>query len=118
MAMGRFSARDFLTTILLIVGGGVTYTLVKPKLRSLKVPVIIYIIVISVMVGRAVSTLAGPVFNRGQALMIILGATLFYVSDVLLALNRFWKPWRYNRISLVFYYCGQLLIALAAAYFS
>jgi hypothetical protein len=35
----------------------------------------------------------------------------------MLAANRFWRPWRYNRISLAFYYGGQLLIALAAGYF-
>ena len=50
-------------------------------------------------------------------LMVLFGALLFYFSDVILAANKFWKPWRYNRISLVFYYSGQLLIALSAGYF-
>jgi hypothetical protein len=42
--------------------------------------------------------------------MVLVGAALFYISDVILAANRFWKPWEYNRISLGFYYGGQLLI--------
>jgi hypothetical protein len=50
--------------------------------------------------------------------MILTGALLFYISDIMLAANRFWKPWRYNRISLAFYYGGQLLIALAAGCFA
>jgi hypothetical protein len=69
------------------------------------------------MVSRAVSTLASPLFSGTQAALIILGAVLFYVSDLILAAARFWRPWKYNRISLVFYYGGQTLIALAASYF-
>ena len=72
---------------------------------------------ISAMVNRAGSTLVSPVFEVSQALMISIGAMLFYTSDVILAANRFWKSWKYNRISLAFYYGGQLLIALAASYF-
>ena len=45
---------------------------------------------------------------------VIIGALLFYASDLILAANRFWRPWQYNRISLGFYYSGQLLIALSA----
>ena len=83
----------------------------------MKFPVILYIVIISVMVNRACSTLASPEFSGLQVWMITLGAILFYISDVILALNRFWKTWQYNRISLVFYYGGQGLIALAASYF-
>jgi hypothetical protein len=50
-------------------------------------------------------------------MMIATGAVLFYISDIILAASRFWRPWRYHRLSLAFYYSGQLLIALAASYF-
>ncbi len=70
------------------------------------------------MVSRAVSTLASPVFSSGQAVLIVIGAVLFYISDIILAAGRFWKPWKYHRISLAFYYSGQLSIALAASYFA
>ena len=62
--------------------------------------------------------LANPAIGAGQAVLVLIGAVLFYVSDVILAAARFWKPWRYHRISLAFYYSGQLLIALAASYAS
>jgi hypothetical protein len=48
---------------------------------------------------------------------IALGALLFYVSDVILALHRFRFSWKYGRINLAFYYAGQALIALSASFF-
>jgi uncharacterized membrane protein YhhN len=90
------------------------YSLIQENLASLRWPVIAYMAVISLMVSRAVSTFPSPVFSTGQAAMVAVGAVLFYISDVILAANRFWKALRYDRISLGFYYAGQLLIALAA----
>ncbi|MBM3128808.1 MAG: lysoplasmalogenase [Chloroflexi bacterium] len=116
--LGRFSARDIFSTITLLVSGVGFYALIKANLGSLRVPVIVYIVVISVMVSRALSTFASPVFTNAQAGMIATGAILFYVSDIILAAARFWKPFRYHRASLAFYYGGQLLIALAASYFA
>jgi uncharacterized membrane protein YhhN len=115
--LGRFSAWDALSIAALLAAGVGFYRLIQPTLGTMQVPVIAYIVVISVMVSRAASTLVSPHFSPGQAAMVTIGALLFYVSDVILAANRFWRPWRYHRISLAFYYSGQLLIALAASYF-
>lgn len=116
--LGRFSAWDILSAVVLLVIGVSFYRVIKPNLGALRGPVIVYIVVISVMVSRVLSTLISPVFTSAQAWMIVSGAILFYISDLILAAARFWKPWRYHRISLVFYYSGQLLIALAANYFA
>ncbi|MEW5873393.1 MAG: lysoplasmalogenase [Chloroflexota bacterium] len=113
--LGRFSAWDILSTVVLLAVGLGFYRLIQPNLGAMKLPVIIYIVVISLMVSRAISTLFNPAFTTGQGIMIAVGAVLFYVSDLILAAGRFWKPWKYHRISLVFYYSGQLLIALAAS---
>ncbi len=115
--LGRFSAWDILSTLVLLAAGVTLYILFKPNLGTMKIPVIVYIAVISVMVNRAIGALFSPVFGSGQATLIITGALLFYISDVILAVCRFWRPWRYHRISLAFYYGGQVLIALAASYF-
>jgi uncharacterized membrane protein YhhN len=115
--LGRFTAWDFFPIVLLTAAGIGFYVLIRPKLGKMRGPVIAYIVVISVMVSRAASTLNSPVLTIIQALMIVTGAVLFYLSDVILAVNRFWKPWKYDRISLAFYYSGQLLVALAASYF-
>jgi uncharacterized membrane protein YhhN len=116
--LGRFSAWDLLSAGLLLAAGAGFYTLLRPNLGSMRGPVIAYMVVISLMVNRAASTLVSPAFTPGQAAMILSGAVLFYISDVMLAANRFWRPWRYHRVSLAFYYSGQLLLALAAGYFS
>lgn len=115
--LGRFSAWDILWALVLAAIGVGFYTLIRPNLGKMQVPVIAYIGVISVMVSRALSTLVSPVFSVGQAGMIVVGAVLFYISDIILAASRFWKPWKYHRVSLAFYYSGQMLMALAASYF-
>lgn len=45
------------------------------------------------------------------------GAFLFWISDLMLAVNRFRRPFEYHRLNLAFYYGGRLLIALSPAYF-
>lgn len=116
-ALGRFSAWDILSTVVLLAAGLGFYRLIRADLGSMRGPVIAYILIISVMVSRALGTLASPAFTAPQSLMVAVGAALFYCSDLILAASRFWRPWRYHRISLAFYYGGQLLIALAGSYF-
>ena len=114
---GRLSAWDLLSAVLLTAAAVAVYRLLEPSIGTMRWPVVAYIVAISVMVSRAVSTLLTPAFGTGQAAIVVLGAVLFYVSDAILALCRFRKPWKYRRISLAFYYTGQLLIALAASGF-
>jgi len=116
--LGRVSAWDSLSIAVLLATAIAFYALIRPNLGKMRVPVIAYMIVISLMVSRAASTFASPKFDSEQAWMIIVGAVLFYLSDVILAANRFWKPWRYRRVGLISYYIGQFLIALAASYFA
>ncbi len=117
LIMGRFSGIDVLSAALLLTIGVGFYTLIRSNLGRMRIPVVVYIVVISLMVNRAVSVPAGAAFSPAQGAMIVIGAVLFYASDIILAASRFWMPWRYHRISLAFYYSGQLLIALAASYF-
>jgi len=115
--MGRVSWWDVPCAGVLLAAGAGVYALLRAKLGVLRIPVIVYTVVISIMVSRAIATLSGPAFGTGQAVMIAAGAVSFYISDAILAVCRFRRPWRYRRISLVFYYGGQLLIALAASGF-
>lgn len=115
--LGTFSGRDLLSAGLLLLAGIMCYRLFRRNLGKMKIPVIAYIVIISVMVNRAAAAFTSPVFSHKQAMIIFFGALLFYISDIFLAANRFWKSWPYNRISLAFYYSGQLLIALGASYF-
>lgn len=115
--MTSLSALDVVSTLVLVALGVGFYRFIAPNLGTLRVPVIIYIVVISVMVNRALATFVSPMFTHTQAWMIASGAILFYISDMILAAARFWRPFHYHRISLAFYYAGQALIALAASFF-
>ncbi len=115
--LGSLDAIAWLAALLLLALGVGIYRLFRGGLGTMKVPVIVYIVIISVMVNQAVATFNSSAFDTRQAWMIAIGAVLFYISDVILAANRFWKPFQYNRISLAFYYAGQFLIVLAASYF-
>ncbi|HNT76431.1 MAG TPA: lysoplasmalogenase [Anaerolineae bacterium] len=102
---------------LVAIGYGL-YARLRNGLGAMQGPVIGYLIIISVMVYQALATFEGGVFSVYQAWLVFCGAGSFYLSDVILAVARFWKPFQYHRISLAFYYTGQLLIALAASYFN
>jgi uncharacterized membrane protein YhhN len=115
--LGVASSRTLLAGLVLLAAGLAFYRLISARLGSMRLAVILYFLIISLMVMQATSLLDGAQFSRAQALMVIGGAFLFYVSDVMLAANRFWRPWKYNRTSLAFYYGGQLLIALAGSGF-
>ncbi len=114
--LGGFHGEDWVSGLLLLVVGVAFFLYLRPSLGTMKGPVIVYILVISFMVNRGVALFESEAFTPVQAWMIALGAILFYVSDVILALARYARPFRYNRISLAFYYAGQALIALAASY--
>ncbi len=92
------------------------YLYLQPGLGKMKGPVIGYIVIICLMVNRAVSAFFGAAFTPTQAWLMAVGAILFWISDLMLAVNRFRRPFKYHRLSLVFYYGGQLLIALSPAY--
>ena len=112
-----FHAADLLSGIVLLALAVAIYRYLQPGLGGMKGPVILYIAVICLMVNRAISAFFGPAFTPGQAWLIAGGAFLFWISDLILAVNRFRRPFRYHRISLAFYYGGQLLIALSPSFF-
>ena len=112
-----FHRSDWISGAILAVLGIAVYVYLLPGLGDMKIPVLLYVIIISVMVNRAVSVFSGDYFTATQAWLITGGAVLFYVSDVILALARFRHTWRYGRINLAFYYAGQVLTAMSAGFF-
>ena len=85
-----------------------------PHLGKMRVPVLCYVatIVLMVVAAIAVHQTHGPQLSDQQALLLLLGALLFFVSDVAVAKSRFVKAQLVDRLwGLPAYYCGQLLIA-------
>jgi len=101
-------------TVTLAIIAAIGYFYLYPKLGPMKISVLVYILIITYMLNRAMTTHLSDNFSNRQAWLISVGAGLFYISDFMLAVNRFRWSFKYNRISLAFYYSGQLLIALSA----
>lgn len=112
-----FHPEDLISGAVLLAVAVAVYLYLKPGLGSMKGPVILYMLVICFMVNRAVSTFYGDAFTNTQAWLITLGAILFFLSDLMLAVNRFRHPFEAQRLGLFLYYGGQLLIALSPSYF-
>lgn len=102
----------FTVSILLPVGvfGGIVFLLLRPHLKTMLWPVVVYILVICLMATQAWSRWS----EIGGSLQAALGAALFLISDAILALNRFRKPFRRARaMNLSTYFLAQWLIALS-----
>jgi uncharacterized membrane protein YhhN len=112
-----FHPRDLISGAVLLLVAVVVFFYLRPGLGSMQGPVILYILIICFMVNRAVSAFFGDVFTPAQAWLLSVGATLFWLSDLVLAVNRFRHPFELNRLGLYLYFGGQLLIALSPSYF-
>ena len=87
------------------------------QLTSLKIPVLIYTIVISLMVFSALTTFLNSDWSFLSAMSVSLGAILFFLSDTVLAWNKFVQPLRFGKlITIVNYHIGQILIVIGAVY--
>ena len=72
-------------------------------------PIIVYGLVISLMLYAAISTIYDPAWKTNAALFVSLGAFLFYISDLILAWNKFVSPMKNARIfNIVTYQLGQI----------
>jgi len=112
-----FQAGDLVSGVVLLALAIAIYLYLRPSLGKMNGPVIGYIAIVCLMVNRAISAFFGTAFTPTQAWLLAAGAVLFLISDLMLAVNRFRRPFRYHRLSLAFYYGGQLLIALSPSYF-
>lgn len=82
-------------------------------------PVIVYSLVISLLLYAAFSTIFDPAWGTGAAFFVSAGAFLFWLSDLILAWNKFVSPVNNSRtINILVYHLGQIgLIAGAISQF-
>lgn len=100
-----------LAALPMIVGGAALVHL-WPKLGSMKVPVILYVITIVTMVIAAIAAARGPTMSEPHRYFFLAGASLFFVSDLAVARDRFVARTFANKAwGLPAYFTGQLLIA-------
>ncbi len=77
----------------------------------MRTPIIIYSTVISIMLLSAMIKLMDVTWGPGAALLVSAGAFLFYISDIILAWNKFVAPVQYGRIyNIAAYHLGQIML--------
>jgi uncharacterized membrane protein YhhN len=101
--------------LLAILASAAVMRYLWPHLGSMKIPVIIYVIVITAMAVGAIAVVASGqrvMLDFAQALMLTAGAIAFFASDISVARDRFVSSGFFNRAwGLPAYYGGQLLLA-------
>lgn len=100
---------------LVIIGvSACAFMWLRPHLGKMLVPVVLYIIVITVMLAGAWAAFRNPQLTGAGAWMLFLGAVCFYLSDLFVARDRFVVHRFINRlVGLPLYYCGQFLLAFS-----
>ncbi len=105
--------------ILLIIIAISAFRLLRPIVNAMQtrrqnkliVPVVIYGIVISIMLYAAMSKLYIPGWKANAALFVGLGAFLFWISDLILAWNKFVSPINDGRLfNITTYHLGQIAL--------
>jgi uncharacterized membrane protein YhhN len=105
-------SRWWLLLIIVVYYGGMIYFL-SPYLGDMSLPVRIYGIVISFMLMLAMHMTYLP--DRKTGLLILLGATLFIISDSILAINKFYAHFRFSGLVIMGTYgIAQLFLTAGA----
>ncbi|MCF8043157.1 MAG: lysoplasmalogenase [Desulfarculaceae bacterium] len=91
---------------------GLAFLWLRPSLGKMLVPVLAYVVVITLMLLAAEAVVFNKALPRQGAWLIFGGALAFYLSDLCVARDRFKKPgWDNRLVGLPLYYGGQFAIA-------
>ena len=116
----EISAWGFVLAVIVGLGGtrAIRRILAAP-VANMRIPIIIYGTVISLMLLSAMLKLTDITWNATAAALVSVGAFLFYISDIILAWNKFVSPIQHGRIyNIGAYHLGQIaLIAGVIAQF-
>ncbi|MDO9556102.1 MAG: lysoplasmalogenase [Coriobacteriia bacterium] len=98
--------------VLFMVVGHRVWKWLEPHAGSMRLPVRVYVLIVSLMAASAAASMSAP---ATEVLLAPLGAILFYLSDLSVARDRFVAHDFVNKLwGLPLYYVGQVLIAIAA----
>jgi len=106
----------WISTGLFIVFGAsaLIFFWLRPHLKSMLIPVLIYILAITIMAIGALAVFWKSSFQVSGRVLILAGALCFYASDVFVARHRFIKEEYRNRLlGLPLYYAGQFMLAFS-----
>ena len=99
-----------------VIAGGIALRWLWPKLGSMRVPVIVYVLTIVMMVVAAIAVWRTHALPDPQRTWLLIGAVLFFISDIAVARDKFVAKGFANRVwGLPAYFAGQLMIAWSLA---
>jgi uncharacterized membrane protein YhhN len=111
--------REAIAAAALLALAGAVFFYLRPGLGKMQIPVMVYMAVISLMVHRAVGGLYVGAGAPLQPVVAMAGALLFYISDFVLAVDRFAFEGELpgaNWMVLGAYFSAIALIALSASF--
>lgn len=87
--------------------------MLKNGQARMRVPVAVYSAVISLMLLSAMLKLTDPAWDASASLLVALGAFLFFLSDIVLAWNKFVTPIQNGRmLNIGLYHLGQICLVV------
>ena len=108
----KIKLKPGLILLVVVYYSGLIYLLFN-DLHDMKIPVLVYGIVISIMFLLALHMLF--IKNKEAGKLMMFGALLFIASESILAVNKFYEPFEYAGIAIMLTYgIAQLLITLGA----
>lgn len=104
---------EFLPSFAVLIYVVCLFALLAPNLGNLQIPVAVYTLALSIMLLASIHAFD---FKRHDfARLCVAGTSLFVVSDSLLAINRFYKPFAFAGILVMLTYAlAQFLITVGA----
>lgn len=112
----EFSLWGIVFAVMISLGGARIIRRILDALASkgqtrMRIPIIVYSTVISIMLLSAMIKLMDISWEAGAAVLVSSGAFLFYISDIILAWNKFVTPIQHGRIyNIAAYHIGQIML--------
>ena len=112
----EISAWGFVLAIIVGLGGMRITRRILASLTAnghgrMRIPIIIYSAVISLMLLSAMMKLTDLTWDANAAVLVSMGALLFYISDIILAWHKFVSPIQHGRIyNIGVYHLGQIML--------
>lgn len=112
----EFSAWGLVFAVIVSLGGSRIIRRILDALASkgqsaMRFPIIVYSLFISLMLLSAMMKLNDLSWSANAAALVSVGALLFYISDIILAWNKFVSPIQNGRIyNIAAYHLGQIML--------
>ena len=92
----------------IILAGSGLVVILYPRLNELKIPVMVYALVLTLMVVQSIFRLGRT--NAKSFSLVFFGAVFFLFSDSLLAINKFYQPIRFAAVWVMSTYIAALYL--------